>query len=237
VSDSGQSRSLTSVVAEEVNWYRRRRGWTVPELAGRVESRGVSMSADELSGLESGQRRTISLDELFALAAALGVAPLLLVFPLGRAPAMAPLDRVEVAPLDGLLWAMGERDLPGQPAGAEPESATVGRFLEHERLVNAWLRARDEADWLRREAAAANEQRRADAEHPDIGPWIVRSGGREAARKHLELAGGHERDMRKYSIALERIRAGLRGDGLTPPELPPELAHLDGEPVQLGDTG
>ncbi len=232
VSEATQSSSLTSVVAAEVIRYRRKRGWTVPELAQQVQDRGVALSDIELSKLESLQRPTISLDELFALAAALGVAPMLLVFPLGRSQAMAPIDRVEVDPLDGLLWAMGERDLPGQPAGSEVEPATVGRFLEHERHVRAWLRARDEAVWLRREAAAAIEERRADAEHPDIGPWIVRSGGREAARKQAELAAGYERDMHRYAIAIERIRAGLRRDGLTPPGLPPDLEHLDDEPAQ-----
>ena len=231
MSGSGPSTSLTSLVAEEIVRYRRSRGWSVPELARQVQDRGVALSADELSELESLQRPTISLDELFALAAALGVAPMLLVFPLGRAEAMAPIDRVEVAPLDGLLWAMGERELPGQPAGSEPGSDTVGCFLEHERHVKAWLRARDEAEWLRREAAAAIEERRADGEHPDSGPWIVHGGGREATRKQVELAGDYERDMRMYATAIERIRAGLRREGLIPPELPAALEHLDREPA------
>jgi transcriptional regulator with XRE-family HTH domain len=72
----------TQIVARRVREARKSRGWTQAELAERLEEVGYPKTRDTLTKLESGQQRGISVDDVFALAAALGVNPVHLLTPL-----------------------------------------------------------------------------------------------------------------------------------------------------------
>jgi transcriptional regulator with XRE-family HTH domain len=108
----------TEVVAKRVAEIRRRRGWSQEELARRLRSRGFTgMDRSILSKLETGERRDVSVAEVFALAAALETQVLSLAIPGGE-------DEVEVAPTTEPLtrsslrgWMTGWEPLPG--AGLE----------------------------------------------------------------------------------------------------------------------
>ncbi|MDQ3465230.1 MAG: helix-turn-helix domain-containing protein [Actinomycetota bacterium] len=84
------TRSLSDVVAERVRRSRREIGWTVAELAEECRRLGApSLTVASLGNIERGdrgvrKRREITVDEVFVLAYALGVPPLLMMVPLGE---------------------------------------------------------------------------------------------------------------------------------------------------------
>jgi transcriptional regulator with XRE-family HTH domain len=64
-------------VGERVRRYRRWWGWSLVDLSARMTAVGCPMSASALSTIETGRRR-VDVDDLYALARALGVEPALL---------------------------------------------------------------------------------------------------------------------------------------------------------------
>jgi transcriptional regulator with XRE-family HTH domain len=81
-----QDQTLSDVAAERVRELRKAHGWNVDALAERCAEAGrPALTAHVIETIESGRRtpdgrrrRDISVDELHALAAALGVQPLAL---------------------------------------------------------------------------------------------------------------------------------------------------------------
>ena len=78
--------TATRVVAERVREVRKRRGWTMAQLAERCAAIGApQITENALENLEYGRRgtrRAVTVDDLFALAVALDIAPVhLLVTP------------------------------------------------------------------------------------------------------------------------------------------------------------
>ncbi|MFH8539465.1 helix-turn-helix domain-containing protein [Streptomyces tendae] len=89
---------MSDLVAERVQQVRKKRGWTVKQLAERCAELGApELTAQALYNLENGRRddsgrrrRDVTVDELLKLAYVLSVAPLHLLVP--------PIDGNEVAP-------------------------------------------------------------------------------------------------------------------------------------------
>jgi transcriptional regulator with XRE-family HTH domain len=69
-----------SVVAEEILRLRRRREWTQQAFAERLSELGMPMDRSVIAKIET-KKRQVSIDELFAIAAALEVSPMSLVIP------------------------------------------------------------------------------------------------------------------------------------------------------------
>jgi transcriptional regulator with XRE-family HTH domain len=64
----------TQVIAHRVREERRRQGLTAAQLAAQMTKAGVAWNRQKVTKLENGHRPFITVDELFALAKALGVA-------------------------------------------------------------------------------------------------------------------------------------------------------------------
>jgi transcriptional regulator with XRE-family HTH domain len=73
------------VIAERMKELRSKRGWSAAHLATEMTKAGVAWDRSIVANLELGRRATVSVEELFALAYVLSVAPVHLVVP--------PLDR------------------------------------------------------------------------------------------------------------------------------------------------
>jgi transcriptional regulator with XRE-family HTH domain len=66
-------KSLTSIVFDNVRAIRKRRGWSAAQLVERIPSE-VGLTRNAIANAEIGRRDAVSVDELAALAEALGIA-------------------------------------------------------------------------------------------------------------------------------------------------------------------
>ena len=85
--------------AQRLREARTARGWTQQELVDRLGELGEPMDRTTLAKIEKGKRE-VRLDELVAIAAALDVAIVHLLFPIGGDKTMQPVDETG-APLRG----------------------------------------------------------------------------------------------------------------------------------------
>jgi transcriptional regulator with XRE-family HTH domain len=98
----------------------------------------MDVSRATIADLENGRRAAISVAELLALAAALDVAPVLLVFPLGRQETVEALPGRDVPTWEAAMWFCGDGDLRLTAAGWEVlwnDGGVAPLFLEHQRLA------------------------------------------------------------------------------------------------------
>jgi transcriptional regulator with XRE-family HTH domain len=105
------------VLARRVKEAREQRGWSQAELAKQVEALGYPLQRPVINRIEQGRTRAAnaSIEDLFALAAALGVAPVYLLVPLDDETALEVVPGVPVAPRLARAWIRGELPLPISP--------------------------------------------------------------------------------------------------------------------------
>jgi len=111
VSEAGPEKLL----AREVRAWRSRRELTAQQLADQVQELGGSLSRQAISKLENGDRG-VSIEELFLLARALRVPPVLLVLPLGAQPKVELLPGRQADTWDAVKWFTGDGPFPEQPS-------------------------------------------------------------------------------------------------------------------------
>ena len=201
----GWAQRVTAGIGERVAFYRDRQKLSAQQVADRCSRLGMpSISRVVITRLENGRREAVSTAELTVLAAALGVPPVLLLYPLGQRQAAEVLPGREVHPWDGIRWFTGEaQDLGGQESSESP----ISLFSLHHHLVSQW--PQEQA------AAAAAIKAVGEASTPE-----ARREAEELAVFRQELAGGGY---------LRTIRATMRTLGYLPPDLPPDLAAVFGE--------
>ena len=112
---NSEPRCPAEIVARRVVEARKSLGWTQAKFAERLREIGYVKSRSTLTKLEGGQYRGVSVDDLFALAAALGVAPVHLLVPLEDDATVAVAPRVNFpAPL-ARAWIRGTASPPMLP--------------------------------------------------------------------------------------------------------------------------
>ncbi len=200
-------------------------GLSAQDLADRCEALGFPLPRAVLSNLENGRRESVTLAELIVLARALEIPPLQLVAPVGRQDAIELFPATQLPTWDAARWISGELnvwDLDGGPSAEEmyesgwkPDRALpLAVFRRHDAIVAEWFSQRDSI------------------------PPAAESGDAELFARMLALAA-------EGTLLLERrlgtLRRRMRGQGLTPPPLPPELSHIDDQrrppPVDLRREG
>lgn len=150
----GWSTRLVRGIADEVKRRRTELGWSAQKLSGECAALGFDFPRSTLADLESGRRKQISVPELIALAAALHVPPLLLVYPVGRQGETEALPGITRPAFRTAEWFSGAAFLPGpDDAGVVtkitsdvewPGQALV-LYREHDRAFNAEQEALDGA--------------------------------------------------------------------------------------------
>jgi transcriptional regulator with XRE-family HTH domain len=117
------------VVGRQVKEARRIANVSQGELVRRLREQGVRLNQTAVARLEAGQRR-ISVDELFAIAAVLGVAPLYLLSGSLTSDTVPVTPKIEAGPMQMYFWIKGE---------VAPPWTDERSFLEivpdHERLA------------------------------------------------------------------------------------------------------
>ena len=119
-------------VAARVKVVRRHRGLTAAQLAEQMQAVGVDWNRNIVANLENGRRGSLGVDELFALAIVLEVAPVHLLVPLDdQAGIEVTRGRVEEArrvrwwirgdhPLDGIDTRLYFSEVPKDEWGRQP---------------------------------------------------------------------------------------------------------------------
>ncbi|WP_158289940.1 helix-turn-helix domain-containing protein [Micromonospora sp. S4605] len=106
----------TAVIAQQVRALRKRDGLTAEQLAARMREQGVPFDKTVVANLETGRRRFVTVQELFALAEVFDVFPVHLLVP----PDSPDDDSYQVTP-DGPVstlhrvrqWIRGQSPLRG----------------------------------------------------------------------------------------------------------------------------
>ena len=206
---------VARLVAREVRRYRevQRPRMSAQQLAERTAELGMPIPRSVLANLESGRRDTVSVAEVLVLAAALDVAPVDLICPVGFDKQTEMLPGRPMDPLSAMRWFTGERKLDVHdgawtmrtPGSGERSSANLLKY--HDQLISK----------LDSEEAKAREALKAVAD----------AVGEEAD----ERARGAARDLmiaveewREFiQEPLRQTRAEMRERGMQLPELPADI--------------
>ncbi|MFC8704683.1 helix-turn-helix domain-containing protein [Streptomyces anulatus] len=120
----GWAEELTAVVAERVRSRRRELKMSAQQLADECARLGAPMQRSVIANFENGRRTTIAMTEIIALAAALRISPIYLMFPLGSGDPLEGLPGVSRSPYAWSLWFTGESrfvaDIPLADEGVHP---------------------------------------------------------------------------------------------------------------------
>jgi transcriptional regulator with XRE-family HTH domain len=182
---------------------------TVQALASKCADLGLPLGRPAISKLENGLRQTITVDEVLVLARALGVAPLLLLFPIGAEESIEVLPGEVMRPFRAALWFTGEQPWPDD-SDAEAKAWWEGSFpaiafRDHVRLADGYRHALRMAQLFRQ---TAYEGSAADRD------------------KNLQAAYTHEREVASIERQLRGIRKAMRDRNLEPP-VTRGLEHID----------
>lgn len=193
-----KQRPLTRLVGENLAHWRKERGLSLAELSARMEDVGLSLNLNGLNKIERGTRG-IDLDELVALARALKVPPLVLIFPLGREQALDVLPGTPIDTWAAAKWFTGEADLTLQRF-EDWSDAPPAYFRGQDRMIDQWDRVRHARDVARSTADAELSQ---------------------------EMLTGAEDQLRRHRQQMRRV--GLDPGGLPPELAHVDQAGDDGE--------
>lgn len=134
---------------------------SVQKLADATAELGMEIPRSVLANFESGRRETVSVAEVLVLAAALNVAPIELICPVGYDKEIEVLPGHSLDPLGAMRWFTGELKLDlseagevlRQPGTAEQSSTYLVEY--HDELINRLRTQEYEASRAATDAAAA----------------------------------------------------------------------------------
>lgn len=213
-----EAQKLGDVIAERVRLYRKRKDWSVRQLAEECAKLGApQLTPSSLANIERGQaegakrrRRQVEVEELIVLARALGVPPALLVFPVGQAGEVEVVPGQHTDPWTAMRWFTGEARFPspyapiGEAADGElaeryddPEegweqgAAPTLLFRKHQRLIEEW--------------------------------WAIPPRLRRLPLSDAEKTVVRDAQWAETVEKLRRVREEMKRHGLTPPPFPADL--------------
>lgn len=188
---------LVEVIAGEVKRHRQRRGLSAQQLADACARLGLPIQRSVLANLESGRRANLSVPELLVLAAALNVAPVLLVFPVGSQELSEFRPGMKVDTWRAAQWFGGQGEDPTPTTNASRERVyrlPMRLYADHEKAIRRLAGAR---------ANVATLGIRARTENGDIA-------------ETLRLA---EDTLSQTEAILKDVRQYMHDQGITPPRL------------------
>ncbi len=206
---------VARLVAREVRRYRERQRpkMSVQKLADKTDELGMLIPRSVLANLESGRRDTISVAEVLVLAAALDVAPIDLICPVGFDQQTEMLPGATMDPLSAMRWFTGEWKLDVHdgirtmrtPGSGERSSANLLKY--HDQLLSK----------LDSEEAKAREALRAVADA--VGEEA--DGSARAAARDLMIRVEEWREFIREP--LRQTRTEMRERGMQLPDLPADI--------------
>jgi transcriptional regulator with XRE-family HTH domain len=196
-----------------VAFYRDRRQLSAQQLADRCAGLGMaSLSRVVITKLENGRREAVSTAELQVIARALGVPPLLLLFPVGLTEAVEVLPGVTADPWHAAQWFTGHTEDPSDPAAERPpEGRVLWYWQQHDRYAATVRDAHERLRWALDSVEAS--QAAFDATSTEV-------------EHRRELARAEERHLSTAVTALRGLRHTIAQAGLLPPPLAPGVASV-----------
>jgi transcriptional regulator with XRE-family HTH domain len=191
------------LIADEVKRHRMARDMSAADLAAKTVELGHPITRSALANLESGRRGIVTTADLLVLAAALGVPPVELLFPVGHAETVEVLPGDEQPIWDAVEWFDGEV-LPVQG-----RVSPVWLFRQHALAVRKWERAGHYLFAFRNQLANGNYE---SAELADL---------------HRARVDALVEEMRRHEGRVAEIRASLQYRSLLLPPLPSGFPIVD----------
>lgn len=217
---SDWAKRSAAAIGERIAHYRGGK-LSAQQLAERCAELGMpSISRIVITKLENGRRETVSTAELLVLGQALGVPPILLLFPVGSASAIEALPGVKASPWEACRWFLGGAGVVST-AQTDPDSP-LALWGDHENLLARIARNREAATHIVVDAEQHVKELKAQP--------AVETVDSETADRVIELAHDTARVIREREVEpdlriLRSVRARIRQLGLTPPEVDPETAR------------
>lgn len=147
-----------ATIAKRVKELRGRCGWSAAQLGEAVSKHGIKWDRFTVANVESGKRQNVTVQELYALALALGVAPVNLLVPLEDEPYQLTPNRVEGADV-ARAWVRGESPLPGADEWMYFAEASL---YDRRKWIEAYKERLDLGPYLEDEPLQAKIQREAE---------------------------------------------------------------------------
>lgn len=116
---------LTAAIAQRIRRHRLALDWSAQQLADRCAELGMDIPRTAIADFENGRRERISVAEVLVIAAALGLAPVLLLAGVGTEDSAEILPGQDEQPFRAAQWIAGEGPLP--QAGGKVSHGWVGR--------------------------------------------------------------------------------------------------------------
>ena len=143
------------------------------QLADRTAGLGAPIPRSVLANLESGRRTTVGAAEVAVLAAALDVAPIELIYPVGFEAETEILPGRRMDPLEAVRWFCGEMKLDLSDAATRLRHADAGEesaayLIDYHRELVGRLATREAeaaAAMARAAEEGADDNARAEAQH------------------------------------------------------------------------
>lgn len=199
------------------------------QLADKTAQLGMPIPRSVLANLESGRRTTVSAAEVVILGAALGVAPIELLYPVGFESETEVLPGRTLDPLGAVQWFCGEMKLDvsdavttlRRPTTKEESAAYLLEY--HDELIAQLGTHEAEASMALARAGTdgADDRARAEANYRVAAAAQWRDFIREPLRRTRE-------EMRRRGMLLPPLPAGIKleGDGVP-----------DSASAEIGDGG
>lgn len=236
---------LSEVAAQQINRLRRAAGLTREQLAAACQAAGgpESLSASAIANIETGRpdatgrrRRDLTVEELVIFGRALGVPPLLLLFPFDRVREVEVLPGAVAPAWSAAAWFAGrvpfphweKRDSTGEVIAEMGDPADLEAFERGAVAFDLWeSHARLLADWRHRTWSVDQAKRRMETATDDA--------ERDTASRAAQLA---EREAERATNSLWAVRRQMRQHGILTPELPEQLREIDTDksPLQRAIT-
>lgn len=209
--------SILGEIPANVRRLRKARGLSLAEVTSRMAALGVPLGVNGLSKLELGNRGA-DIDLLVALAKALGVPPLELLFPLGHVGEIEVFPGTIVDTWAAAKWFTGEAPFPGGGTDndVDLDASPITYFREQDRLIAEWYRARDRVMTARAEMGQHSDR-------PDI--QLLRQQELHYLEERLPAIEGQ----------LGLYRAIMQKQGVDPGGLPVELSHVEQRGLRDGE--
>lgn len=201
---------VTRGIGRRVAYHRERADLTASMLSARCAGLGLPMDRNVIAKLENGHRNSVTVDEVYVLSAALGVAPVILLFGVGTEEAAEILPGEHVPSFGAAQWFSGAGPLPSPDAAAAPRnwvSEPLSLYRDYEANRAGEMSCLALAAEVAQQAAATGEPRRTE----------------------LALSAEVARDLaRQYHEKTQEIRERLTRGGWLPPESAPPAAREEG---------
>lgn len=208
-------------MAQAVRKYRELRKLSYNQLAQRLTEIGRPIASLGLRRIERGERR-VDLDDLLALARALEVHPVLLVFPLGQAASVEVLPGVERPTWQTVKWFTGDAAFPDErPSGRHDYLAGTHGDAQ------AFFSSATPVVMHREHDRRMEEVRWALGRVPIIAEALAKAASAEERAAHQARLDDARADLAQRERAVVDHRRRMREAGVVPPPLESALAHLE----------